>query len=309
MTPRAKAKPAATAGARTASTRRPAWQGSISFGLIHFPVALYGVTTDRRIAFHQLHDADGVRIKQKRVCPADGEEVPYEHIVRGYEFEPGRYVIVERDELDALQPERSRSIELEKFIDASEIDPLYYDASYFALPGEGAGAAYALLCEAMTAEDRAAFARLVMHGKEHLVALWPRDAVLVVSTMHFEDEITNPAQLPAIEPAGSLKKKNRKPAELNAARQLVSALSGDFDIADYRDEHREAVLELIEAKAKGRKISVPATPQAERRPAADLMSALEESLAGVTGGAGKPARPKSRRRGNRGDHRAHTKAH
>jgi len=301
MSPRKKATSTAP---RAAAGRRPSWQGSISFGLVHFPVALYGVGTDRRIAFHQLHDQDGVRIKQKRVCPADGEEGPYDHIVKGYEIEPGRYIVIEPDELNALSPERSRTIELEKFIDAAEIDPLYYDANYYVMPAEGAEAPYALLRDAMLAEKRAAVARLVIHAKEHLVALWPRGDTLVVSTLRFADEVTDPESLPGAD--GSAKQ--HKKAELAAARQLVSALSGEFDITDYRDEYREAVLSLIEAKARGRKVTQPRA-EPERKPATDLMSALQESLASVSGTASSSKRAKPRRRGDGSGHRSGAKAH
>jgi DNA end-binding protein Ku len=307
MSPKTKKSKRATEPERSVRNARPAWQGSISFGLIHIPVALYGVTTNKRIAFHQLHDADGVRIKQKRICPADGQEVPYEHIVRGYEIEPGQYVVIEPEELEAIDPERSQAIELEKFIDANEIDPLYHESNYYVAPAKGADAPYALLRDAMVAEGRAAVARLVIRAKEHLVALWPRDSVLIVSTLHFADEITDADALIGGDPPP----KSRRATELKAARQLVSALSSDFDIHEYRDEYRERVLELIEAKAKGRKIAVqPSAP--DRKPAGDLMAALEESLASLSGSSANSAKKRrgpARRRGDGGAHRASTKSH
>jgi DNA end-binding protein Ku len=289
---------------QAARTRRPAWQGSISFGLINVPVQLYNVTISHRIAFNQLDDKDHARIKQKRVSAETGEEVPYEHIVKGYEIEPGNYVIIEPDELATLAPERSSAIELEAFIDASQIDPLYYESSYFAIPGKNAATPYALLRDAMADEDRAAIARLVMHQKEHLVALWPRDDMLVVSTLHFFDEVTDPAELPG----GPGPQASAKAAEVKAARQLVRALSADFDIRDYRDEYRELVLELIEKKAKGRKIARP-KKAGEKKPVPDLMAALEESLNDLSGSKRKvgPRTPSSRKRGSAGTHR--TKAH
>lgn len=280
----------------TRGVSRPAWQGSISFGLIHFPVKLFGVSKSKRIAFNQLHAKDGSRIKQKRFCAAEDKEVPFEEIVKGYEVEPGQYVIIEPSELDALAPERSKTIELEKFIDAEQIDPLFYDASYFVLPGEGAGAPYALLREAMIKEDRAAIARLVMRGKEHLVALWPRGDTLVISTMHFADEVADPEKFEAEDPPS----KARADVELKAARQLVSALTDDFDITDYKDEYREEVLKLIEAKAKGKKIAVAPTEEAATTPAKDLMAALEESLASLSSAPSAGGR----KRGSRGSHKS-----
>lgn len=300
---KAPAKKAATPSPSAATrTRRPAWQGTISFGLINVPVMLYGVTVSHRISFNQLDDRDHARIQQKRVSSVTGEEVAYENIVKGYEIEPGKYVVIERDELAALNPERSTAIELESFIDAAQIDPLYYNASYFAMPGKGADTPYALLRDAMAAENRAAVARVVMHQKEHIVALWPRDDMLVVSTLNFADEVTEPGELPG----GPGPKSEAKAAELKAARQLVAALSVDhFDIGDYRDEHREAVLELIDKKAKGQKIAKP-KKAAEKKPVPDLMAALEQSLAGV-GGTDERLRGKragSRSRGSGGAHRS-----
>jgi DNA end-binding protein Ku len=257
----ARKRDAATAPAPAGRTRRPAWQGSISFGLINVPVQLYNTTTSHRIAFNQLDDKDHARIKQKRVSSETGKEVPYEHIVKGYEIEPGNYVILEKEELDDLSPERSAAMELESFIDAAQIDPLYYEASYFAVPAKNAAKPYAMLRDAMAAEDRAAVARLVMHQKEHLVALWPRDDMLVVSTLHFFDEVTDPSELPG----ESGPTTSAKAAELKAARQLVRALSDDFDIRKYRDEYRELVLELIEKKAKGNKIARPKKAAGSRK--------------------------------------------
>lgn len=289
----------------SSSARRPSWQGSISFGLIHFPVQLFGVTTNRRIAFNQLRESDGSRIKQKRVAAADGEEVPFDKIVKGFELEPGNFVVIEKDEMAGLAPERSRTLELEKFIDAAQIDPLYYDASYFALPGKDAATPYALLRDAMAAEKRAAVARLVMHGKEHLVSLWPRGDYLVVSTMHFTEEITDPDELPRNN-ASSPGKKAAKKAELDAARALVVALSDDFDVTEYKDEYREALIDLIDKKAHGKKVTAPKAAPAKRATGGDLMAALEESLASVSSGTSKH----TRRRGSAGGgHRKTSRKH
>lgn len=285
------------------SARRPSWQGSVSFGLIHFPVQLFGVTTNRRIAFNQLRESDGSRIKQKRVAAADGEEVPFDKIIKGYEIEPGNFVTVDKDEMAGLAPERSRTLELEKFIDAAQIDPLFYDASYFVLPGKDASTPYALLRDAMAAEGRAAVARLVMHGKEHLVSLWPRGDYLVVSTMHFTEEITDPDELPRNN-ASSPGKKSAKKAELDAARALVVALSDEFDIGEYKDEHREALIQLIDDKSRGKKVTTPKVAPAKRETGADLMAALEESLASVSGTS-----KHTRRRGSGGSHRKTARGH
>ncbi len=308
--PAAKKAPAKKTAAKAAApaatkTRRPAWQGSISFGLIHVPIQLFNVTTSQRISFNQLDAKDHARIKQKRVSSVTGEEVEFADIVKGYEIEAGKYVVIEPDELKTLMPERSTSIELESFIDAAQIDPLYYDASYFAIPGKDAATPYGLLRDAMAAEGRAAVARLVMHQKEHIVSLWPRGDMLVVSTLHFFDEVTDPGELPGPSvPKPLSKAAASKSAELTAARQLVKALSQDeFDIGAYHDEYRHAVLDLIDKKAKGRKISQPKAP-AEKKPVTDLMAALEESLAGLSGSSSGSGRPSARKRAGSGAHKA-----
>jgi DNA end-binding protein Ku len=300
---KASAKKAEAAPA-PARVRRPAWQGSISFGLIHVPVQLYNVTTSQRISFNQLDAKDHARIKQQRVSSVTGEEVSFQDIVKGYEIEPGKYVVIEPEELKTLMPERSTSIELESFIDASQIDPLYYDASYFAIPGKDAATPYGLLRDAMAAENRAAIARLVMHQKEHIVSLWPRGDMLVVSTLHFFDEITDAGELPGTSvPKPLTKAAASKSAELKAARELVKALSTDeFKVEKYHDEYRKAVLDLIDKKAKGRKISQPKAA-AEKKPVTDLMAALEESLAGLSGSSSGSKRASSRSRGSDGAHK------
>ena len=150
---------------------RSIWSGAISFGLVNVPVKLYSAVSRKSVRFHQLHDKDGVRIQQKRVCPADGEEVAYENIVKGYEISPERYVLIETEELEALDPKKTRSIDIQEFVDLDEIDPIYYDHPYYLAPGTGASKAYRLLVQAMQKTNKVAIARVVIRQKESLVAI------------------------------------------------------------------------------------------------------------------------------------------
>ncbi len=252
---------------------RPIWTGAISFGLVNVPVKLYSAVARKTVRFHQLHDADGVRIQQRRVCPVDGEEVPYEHIVKGYEIAPGEYVVITPEELEALDPAKTRTIEIADFVDQEQIDPIYYDSAYYLVPGPGAGKAYALLLEAMRDAGRVAIARVVMRQKEQLCAIRPNGPLLTMSTMLFGDEVVAPESLDEL-PDEQVK---AEPRELAMAEQLIGSLAVDFDPSKYHDEHREQVLELIERKARGEEIVVqPEVERPARTP--DLMAALQASI-------------------------------
>src|SRR4051812_10515240 len=176
---------------------RSMWSGSISFGLVNVPVKLFIAVREKNIHFHMLHDQDHARLRRKMVCEADGKEVHPEHIVRGYEIAPDRYVIVNDRELEALAPKASRSIEIHDFVDIDEIDPLYYDRPYYLAPGEHATKSYRLLVEAMQKSKKVAIATFVMREKEYLAALRPVNGVICLTTMHFSDEV-----LPARDVAG-----------------------------------------------------------------------------------------------------------
>jgi DNA end-binding protein Ku len=263
---------------------RSIWKGAISFGLVNVPVKLYSAVQKKTVRFNQLHDADGVRIQQKRICPADGEEVPYEHVVKGFEVSPDRYVVITPDELEALAAEKTRTIDIEDFVELDEIDPLYYEHPYYLAPDTGAAKAYSLLLAALEQSRKVAIARVVLRSKEYLVAIRASDGVLTMETMLFADELVAPEQLDDL-PGRDVKASDR---ELKMARQLIDSLSADFDPTKYRDEYRERVMDLIERKAAGEEVSLQ--PMAEK-PAKvpDLMAALEASLADA-----KKERPKER---------------
>lgn len=253
---------------------RAIWSGSVSFGLVNVPVKLVTATSSKDVRFNQLHATDHGRINQKRVCSKDGQEVDYSEIVRGYDLGGGNYVVIEPDELAAVDPEATRSIDIEEFVDLSEIDPLYFEHSYYLVPDERAAKPYALLVEAMTKTGKVALGRFVLRTKQYWTTLRPRDGALVLATMLYQDEVVEPAEL-EVPTAASLQPTDR---ELDMAAALVESLSAPFDPGRYHDDHREKVLAMIEAKAEGQVISAPAEEKKEA-PVVDLMAALEASLA------------------------------
>jgi DNA end-binding protein Ku len=274
---------------------RPIWSGAISFGLVNVPVKLYSATSPKTVRFHQLSGKTGVRIKQKRVDPSTGEEVPFEDIVKGYEITPERYVMIDPEELEALDPKATRTIDIEEFVEISDIDPIYYDHTYYLAPTAGGAKAYRLLLDAMREAGKVGIGRVVIRSKQQLCALRPTEDVLALTTMLFGDEVLAPDRIDELESVDEAEASDR---ELTMAQQLIDSLSNEFDPSKYHDEYRERVLELIERKAAGEEVAIQ--PQAEEpAPAPDLMAALEASLAAVKSGdddALAPAAPKPRQR-------------
>jgi DNA end-binding protein Ku len=259
---------------------RAIWSGSISFGLLNVPVKLYSAVSKKNVSFRELRAEDGSRIRHKRVAEADGEEVPYEDIVKGYEIAPEQYVVLTRDELEELDPKKTRAIEIQDFVDLDEIDPIYFDHPYYLGPDKGAEKAYALLVKAMRESNKVAIARFVLRNKENLAAIRAMDGVLTMATMRFADEVVSPGE---IEEVVSENGEAPKKQELEMAKQLIDSLAGDFDPTKYEDEYRNELLDLIERKAKGEKIVSAVSEEPEPTKAPDLMAALEESLAAVKG--------------------------
>src|SRR5262245_24880385 len=258
---------------------RAIWSGSISFGLLNVPVKLYSAVSKQTVRFRELREGDGSRVKHKRVAESDGKEVPYEKIVKGYEYAADQYVVLGRDELTELEPQRSRTIEIQVFVDLDDIDPIYFEQPYYLGPGKGAARAYALLVQAMKDARKVAVARFVLRNKEHLAAIRPMDDVLTLTTMRFHDEVTSPEDLDDVFDEEKPKKPDAR--ELEMAKQLIESLSSNFKADSYRDEYREELLNLLEQKAAGKE--VVSAPSEEPKPtkAPDLMAALEESLAAV----------------------------
>jgi DNA end-binding protein Ku len=251
---------------------RPIWSGAISFGLVNVPVKLYSAVSKKDIRFHELHRTDGVRLTRKRVCPADDAEVPYEDVIKGFELSPGRYVTVEREELEALAPRATRAIEIEDFVDLDEIDPIYFEHPYYLVPDKGAARAYSLLLAAMERSRKVAIARVVIRTKGYLAAIRVANGALAMTTLLFADEVIPTDTLDNLPEA-------EEPAEreLAMAQQLIESLSTEFDASRYRDDYRERVLDLIERKAEGQVIQQPEAE--EPAPVVDLVAALEASLA------------------------------
>jgi DNA end-binding protein Ku len=257
---------------------RAIWTGTIGFGLVTVPVKLYSAVDRKTVRFHQLSGKSGVRVSQKRVDPSTGDEVPYADIVKGYELAPDRYVVIEPGELETLEPKKTKTIEIEEFVDLSQIDPVYYDHPYYLAPGAGGSKPYRLLLEAMRETGKVAIARVVIRSREQLVAVRPMGDALGMATMLFADEVLSPDRLDEVAEAAEVKTTKR---ELDIAKQLVDSLAGEFEPDAFRDTYREQVLALIERKAQGKAIAVQPTAEEVATPAPDLMSALKASLDAV----------------------------
>jgi len=258
---------------------RSIWTGAISFGLVTVPVKLYSAVNRKTVRFNQLNAKTGSRIAQKRVDASTGEEVAYEDLVKGYEISSDRYVVIDPAELDSVQPAKTKTIDIEDFVDLEEIDPIFYDHPYYLAPGPGGAKPYRLLLEAMRDTNRVAIAKVVIRQKESLVAIRPLadHDVLEMATMLFADEVVDPARLDDIPAAEDVKTNNR---EVDIAKQLIESLAGEFEPTKYKDTYREAVLAMIEKKAAGEEIVIQAAEE-EAAPVPDLMSALKASLDAV----------------------------
>ncbi len=252
---------------------RPVWSGAISFGLISIPIKLYHGVNKKTVSFNQLDDRTMSRIKLRKVSAETGEEVPDDHIVKGFELSKGKYVLVDPDDIEPLLPAATKSIELEEFVDLADIDPMYYNDSFIVAPDENPKP-YALLARAMEAADKVAIGTLVMRSKQYVAALRARDGVLIMSTLVFADEIVPTAAITELARVEAVEVSDR---EMIMAESLVDSLSAEFSPGKYRDTYREQLLDVITRKAAGEQID--AAPQAV--PVAqvvDLMAALEASV-------------------------------
>ncbi len=260
---------------------RAMWKGAISFGLVTIPVAVYPATEEKTLRFNQLHDEDGGRIRYKRVCEKDGEEVSFEHIVKGYEVEKDRYVVLTDEDLNAIPVESSRAIDIHRFVDLDEIDPVMFKKSYYLVPEETGAKAYALLREAMSDDGRVGIAKVSFRDKEHLAALRFKDEAFVLETMYWPDEIRE-ADFGGVDVSAKIRGQ-----ELEMAKQLIESLSGEWDPEEYGDEYRQAVLQIVEAKLNGQEIEVVAPEPTAK--VVDLMEALKASVAAAKKQADEPA--------------------
>ena len=287
---------------------RAIWTGSISFGLLNVPVKLYSAVSKKNVSFRELRESDSSRIRHKRVAEADGKEVPYDDIVKGYEISPEQYVVITKEDFEEIDPKKTRAIEIQDFVDLEEIDPIYFDHPYYLGPDKGAEKAYSLLVKAMSDAKKVAIARFVLRNRENLAAIRPAGNVLTMATMRFADEVVAPDELGEdVIPQDGRKLEKR---EIDMAKQLIDSLTSDFDPGKYRDEYREELLALIDRKAQGKAVVEPVSEEPKPTKAPDLMAALEESLATVRGeplAAGGDGGTKQRKRSTSSKSRSRSK--
>ena len=272
---------------------RPVWNGTISFGLVAIPVKLYHAVRKQNISFNQLDDRTMSRIRYQKVSAADGEPVPDEHIVKGYEVSKDRYVVVDPDELEPFVPSATKTVDLEEFVDLEEIDPVYFDSAYYVAPGTDPKP-YVLLAQAMEQAGKVAIGRFVMRNKQYTAAIRAEEGRLVMSTLVYADELVDPESIDELHDLDQVEVTKK---EIAMAESLVDSLTAAFEPAKYRDEYREQVRDLIDQKAAGEEFTVP-DEQLEKPKVVDLMAALEASVAKAKasraeGGAAKSRKKKS----------------
>jgi DNA end-binding protein Ku len=252
---------------------RSIWNGTVTFGLVNVPVKVYSATESKSIHFHQVHLADGARIEHRRVCPKENKEVPNDEIVKGYELSKGGFVELTKDEIAAAAGERSKLIDVEHFVEGDQIDPAFYDKTYYLGSGDDGEDAYRLLYRALEKSGKVAIGRWVFHDRERLVAVRPLDGkILGLHTMHFHDEVVEVDDLDLPNP-----QRNPSEREIEMAGKLVKSLAAKFEPENYEDTYREAVLAVIKRKAKGEEI-VSEPEETKQQDSDDLMAALEASL-------------------------------
>ena len=258
------------------------WKGMISFGLVSIPIRLYAAARTKRTYLHQIHDKCNTRLKQPLYCPTCDRIVDRSEVIKGYEYETGQYVLVDADEIKKITPPSGKTMEIITFLKENEVDPIYFDSSYFALPDQDAGKPYALLLKALEDTNKVGVAKVTMHQREYTVFIRARDNGLTLHTMYYANEIA------AVEGYGRKYDARLRPEEVKLAEQLVQSLSAPFKPEQYRDEFQEQLNALIESKLKGKAVAVPARPTA-KAPVIDMMEALKRSLAKDTSkGAPKP---------------------
>lgn len=250
---------------------RSMWKGAISFGLVTIPVSVFPATEEKSLKFNQIHEPDGGRIRYKRVCSIDGEEVPFEEIVKGYEVDKDQYVLLTDEDFDAVPVESSRAIDIQQFVDLEEIDPILFKKSYFLVPDETGAKAYALLRKALSDESKVGIAKVSFRDKEHLAALRFKDRVFVLETMFWPDEI-RAAEFDTVDADEKVRDN-----EVDMAKALIENLTEPWNPEAYTDEYREALLEIVERKVAGEPIEAPAEAPPAR--VVDLMDALKASVA------------------------------
>jgi DNA end-binding protein Ku len=249
---------------------RSIWNGTITFGLVNVPIKLYTATESKTVSFSQVHVSDGAKIEHRRFCPKEDEQVDYKDTVKGYEVSEGSYVVLEKDEVKAAAGTRGKVVHLEEFVDAADIDPVFYEKTYYA-GSRDAEDAYRLLHEALRKSGRAGIGCFTFHDREYLVAVRALDDVIALHTLRFHDEVVDSGDLEL-----DLGRAKPRPREVEMAGQLVDSLEREFEPEDWEDSYREAVLDLIKRKARGEEIDLVAQEEPEQGD--DLAAALEASL-------------------------------
>lgn len=260
---------------------RALWSGSLSFGLVNVPVQIVGAVRDVDLHFRQLHEKDDVPAETRRWCSQEDKEVPYEAITRSYELDGGKTVIVTDEDLEAVEPRKTRTIDIEQFVDLAQVDPIYFDHPYWLVPAgddEGATRAYKLLLGVMERTDHAALGSFVMRAKEHLAIVRARDGALTLTTMRFRDEVRSTKDVPSA--AGKSTKPSKR--ELDTAVALIEAMGDAWDPAKHEDRYRKRLQKIVRDKRKGRTIEIPDHAPSEPSPPPDLMAVLKEALAAAT---------------------------
>ncbi len=250
------------------------WTGYLTFGLISMPVRLFSAARGSRVQFHMLHRDDHVRIKQQLFCPQDERVVSRDEIVKGYEYEKGEYVVIEPSDIKKIEPKTTKAMEILEFVKSAEIDPVYFESSYYLVPEEAGRRPYALLTRALEESEYVAIAKVAMHNREYTVFLRPMNGGLMLHTMYYEDEVRK------VEQFGKTDSIELKDAEVKVAHQLVEALAAEFDPKKYNDTFEENVKKLIQARLAGKEVAPVEKPR-KPAPVVDLMAALKESLAQV----------------------------
>lgn len=248
------------------------WKGHLTFGLVSIPIRLFAAARTERISLNQLHKVCHSRVRQPQFCPTCNRQIERSEIIKGFEYEKDQYVLFSEEELDKLDPPSARAMEILEFVKADEVDPLYFDASYYATPEDAGKKAYELLLDAMEESGHVAVAKLYMHQREYIVVIRPRAHGLTLHTMFYADEIRNVAEY------GHKDSAEPKEQEKKLALQLIESLSTRFEPKKYHDEYRQSLRTMIEAKLKGQEVAVAPHPQLA--PVVDLMEALKKSLAG-----------------------------
>ena len=248
------------------------WKGAITFGLISIPVRLYSAVSEKGLKFHLLHEEDGGRIRYQRTCAKCGKEVGWDGITKGYEYSKDHYVQFTDDELQSVEVDSVRAIDVVAFVPLESIDPIYFNKTYYVAPEPSGLKAYKLLQEALEAEGQVGIAKVALREKEHLATVRLKDAVFVLETMHWPDEIRD-ASFEELD-----KKVEVRDAEVKMARQLVQQLSDEFRPEEFRDEYRVALEDLVEKKVAGQEITVAEAPEEEPTKVVDLMEALKASV-------------------------------